>query len=51
MRCKDIFVLDVWIEVYVTPFLYACYDQTSMLELMRGMCALVRVIFIENLGK
>jgi hypothetical protein len=33
MRCKDVFVYDVWVDVYVTPFLYACSDQTSMLVL------------------
>jgi hypothetical protein len=44
MRCKDIIVLDVWIDVYVTPFLYARSNQTSMLELMRGMCTLDGVI-------
>jgi hypothetical protein len=39
MICKDIVVLDVLIDVYVIPFLYACSDQTSMLWLMKGnMC-------------
>jgi hypothetical protein len=36
MRYKDVVVLNVWIDVYVTPFMYACSNQTSMLEFMRG---------------
>jgi hypothetical protein len=30
---------------YFSLFLYACSDQTSMLGLVRGMCALVGVIW------
>jgi hypothetical protein len=41
---QDIVVLDIWIDVYVTPFLYAHSYQTRMLGLMRGMCALDGVI-------
>jgi hypothetical protein len=41
-RC---FVSDVWVDVYITQFLYACSDQTSMLGLVRGMHALVGVIW------
>jgi hypothetical protein len=42
MRCKDVFFM---MYAYVTPFLCACSDQTSMIGLMRGMCALVGVIW------
>ena len=28
MRCKDYFVADVLIDAYVTPFMYASFDQT-----------------------
>jgi hypothetical protein len=47
MRCKDIFVLDVRIDVYVTLFLYASVViiKTSILRLGRGMCALIGVIW------
>jgi hypothetical protein len=45
MRCKVIFVLDVWIDVYVTPCLCAYFDHTSMLGLVRGMCALGGVVW------
>jgi hypothetical protein len=31
MRCKLLVVLDVLIDVYVTLFIYACSDETSML--------------------
>jgi hypothetical protein len=44
MRCKVIVVLDVWIDVYFTTFLYASSNQTSIQGLMSGMCALVEVI-------
>jgi hypothetical protein len=44
VKCIDVYVLDVWVDVYVTPFLYACSDQTTMLGLVKGMCALVGVI-------
>jgi hypothetical protein len=44
MRCNDVYVLDVWVDVYVPPFLYACSDQTNMLRPMWGMCALVGAI-------
>jgi hypothetical protein len=37
-------VRDVLIDVYVTPFLCACSDQTSILGLVRGMCLLGGVI-------
>jgi hypothetical protein len=30
MRCKDVYILDVCIDVYVTPLLCACSDQTNM---------------------
>jgi hypothetical protein len=40
MRCKDVYVLDV----YVTPFLFASLDHTSMLRRMLGMCVLVGAI-------
>jgi hypothetical protein len=36
MRCKDVYVLDVWVDVYVTPFLFACSDQTSMHRAREG---------------
>jgi hypothetical protein len=39
MRCKEVFVSDVWVYVYVTPFMCACSDQTSMPGLVRGICA------------
>jgi hypothetical protein len=45
MWCKDVFVSDVWVDVYVTPFLCACSNQTSMLGFVRGMCALVGVMW------
>jgi hypothetical protein len=41
MRCKDIYVLDVWVDVYVTPFLFASLDRTSKLGRVWVMCALV----------
>jgi hypothetical protein len=31
MRCKDVYVLDVLFDVYVTPFLFSTIDHTSML--------------------
>jgi hypothetical protein len=30
-RYNDAFVSNVWVAIYVSPFLYTCYDQTSML--------------------
>jgi hypothetical protein len=36
MRCKDVFIFDVWVDVYVTPFLCACSDQTTLLGLCEG---------------
>jgi hypothetical protein len=39
MRCKDAYALDVL--VYVTPFLFAGLDHTSMLGHVWGLCALV----------
>jgi hypothetical protein len=44
MRCKDIVVLDVWIDIYVNMLLYACSNQTSLLGLVRGTCALDGII-------
>jgi hypothetical protein len=44
MRWKDIYVLDVWVDVYVTLFLCSCSDQTSMLVRVGGMCVLVGAI-------
>jgi hypothetical protein len=44
MRYKDIYFLDVWLNVYVTLFLFAGLDHTSMLGRMWGMCALVGAI-------
>jgi hypothetical protein len=44
MRCKDVSVLDVRVDVYVIPFLFASLDHTSMLERAWGMCALVGAI-------
>jgi hypothetical protein len=44
MICNLIVVLGVLIYVYVTPFLYACYNQTSNLGRVWGMCALGGVI-------
>jgi hypothetical protein len=43
-RCKDVFVSNVRVDAYVTLFLCSCSDPTSMLGLVRGMCALVGVI-------
>jgi hypothetical protein len=34
MRCKDVIVSHVWVDVYVTSLLYACSDQTSVLGLV-----------------
>jgi hypothetical protein len=45
MRCKDVFASDMWVYVHVTLFLCACSGQTSMLGLVRSVCALVRVIW------
>jgi hypothetical protein len=28
---QDVYVLNLWVDIYVTLFLYACSDQTSML--------------------
>jgi hypothetical protein len=50
MRCKVIFVLDVWIDVYVTLPMCACSDQTSTLGLVRGLCALGGVILYYDWG-
>jgi hypothetical protein len=50
MRCKDVFVSDVWVDVYVTPFLYASSDQTSMLGLVRGMGSLHELRDNDNIG-
>jgi hypothetical protein len=50
IRCKDAFVSDVWVDVYVTLFLRAFSDKTSVLGLARGMCALVRVIWQQVWG-
>jgi hypothetical protein len=44
MRCKYVYVLDVWVDVYVTPFLFASLDHTSMLGRVWEMCALVGAI-------
>jgi hypothetical protein len=40
MRCKLIVVLDVLIDIYiyVTPFVYAYSDQTSMLGCVWDVC-------------
>jgi hypothetical protein len=40
MRCKDVYILDV----YVIPFLFASLDHTSMPGHVWGMCALVGAI-------
>jgi hypothetical protein len=45
MRCKLIVVLDVLIDAYVTTFLYACFDQASILGRVWGICALGGAIF------
>jgi hypothetical protein len=44
MRCKLIVALDVLIDVYVTPFLYASSDETSKLGRVSEMCVLGIVI-------
>jgi hypothetical protein len=44
MKCKDVYVLDIWVYVFVNPFLCACSDQTGMLGRVWGMCALVGAI-------
>jgi hypothetical protein len=38
MRYKLIVIFDVLIDIYVTAFLYACSDKTSMLGRMWGIC-------------
>jgi hypothetical protein len=38
------------VDVYVTLFLHAFFDKTSVLGLVRGMCALVRVIWQQVWG-
>jgi hypothetical protein len=40
MRHKDAYVPDVLVDVYVTLFLFASPDQTSMLGCVWGMCVL-----------
>jgi hypothetical protein len=27
MRCRDVYVLHIWVDVYVTQFLYACWSN------------------------
>jgi hypothetical protein len=44
MRFKEVYVLDIWADVYFTLFLFAGLDRTSMLGRVWGMCALVRAI-------
>jgi hypothetical protein len=44
MRCKNVYVLDVWVDVYVTLFLCVCPDQTSMIERVCGLYVLVGAI-------
>jgi hypothetical protein len=36
MRCKGVYVVDVLVNIYVTPFLFASLDHTSMLGCMWG---------------
>jgi hypothetical protein len=45
MTCKDVYALDVLVDVYVIMFLFASLDHTSMLGSVWGMCALVGAIF------
>jgi hypothetical protein len=51
MRCKDIYVFDVRVDVYVTSFLCACFDQTSMhMAGVGDMCISWRNVIV-GLGK
>jgi hypothetical protein len=36
MRYKDVYVLDIWVDVYVTPLLCAYSGQTSMYRTCEG---------------
>jgi hypothetical protein len=51
MRCKDVYVLDVWVDVYVTPFLCACSDQTSMHRVCVGDVCISWSSLVVSLGK
>jgi hypothetical protein len=52
MRCKNVYVLDVWVDAYVTPFLFACCDQTSMDRGCEGdVCISWSNILVVGLGK
>jgi hypothetical protein len=47
MRCKDVYVLDV----YLTPFLCACFDQSSMHRAcVSDVCISWRNL-VDSLGK
>jgi hypothetical protein len=46
MRYKLLVVIGVLRNVYVTPFLYACFDQTSMLGRVWRMCVLSKAILL-----
>jgi hypothetical protein len=50
MRCKDVYILDVWVYACVTPFLYACSDQTSILGLVWA-CVYYWSNLVVSLGK
>jgi hypothetical protein len=45
MRCNFMYILDVFVDVYVTLFMYALSDQTHIQKPVREMCVLHGVIW------
>jgi hypothetical protein len=44
LRCKYSVVIDVFIDAYITMFIYVCSNQDFMQEPERGTCVFVGVI-------
>jgi hypothetical protein len=51
MRCKLLFVLDVLIDVYVTPFLYAFFWSNYYARTCVGDMCIMRSNMVVCIGK